>query len=109
MKRLRRHRAALLAPARAPRRSRLFALDVSTWRTTVVRDDLRFRALPNHTALWTPATLLPGDPAAKLIGTSSRRIPPGTPVLRYSRIGSNPRCARTRRRCAPWHRTSSSV
>jgi hypothetical protein len=73
MKRLRRHRAALLALlcAGAATILVLFALDVSTWRTTVARDDLRFRALPNHTALWTPATLLPGDPAAKLIGTGN--------------------------------------
>jgi hypothetical protein len=93
MKRLRRHRAALLALlcAGAATILVLFALDVSTWRTTVARDDLRFRALPNHTALWTPATLLPGDPAAKLIGTGNtlayRRA---LQYFWYSRIGSNP-------------------
>ena len=30
----------------------LLALDVRTWRTTTTRDDLRFRALPGHRALW---------------------------------------------------------
>jgi len=47
----------------------LLAVDAHTWDTTVARDDVRFRALPSHRDLWTPATLLPGDPAAALIGT----------------------------------------
>jgi len=49
----------------------LLAADAASWRSTVSRDDLRFRALPGHRALWRPSTILPLDPAAKIIGTSS--------------------------------------
>jgi hypothetical protein len=93
VKHLRRHRAALLALlcAGAATVLVLLALDVRMWRTTVARDDLRFRALPTHKALWSPATVLPGDPAAKLIGTGDtlayRRA---LQYFWYSRIGSNP-------------------
>lgn len=93
MKHLRRHRAALLALlcAGAATILVLLALDVRLWNTTVARDDLRFRALPTHKALWTPATVLPGDPASRLIGTGStleyRR---GLQYFWYSRIGSDP-------------------
>jgi hypothetical protein len=93
MKRLRRHRAALVALLCAGVATILvlLALDVQVWRTTVARDDLRFRALPMHKALWTPATVLPGDPAATLIGTGTtleyRRA---LQYFWYSRIGSNP-------------------
>jgi hypothetical protein len=69
----------------------LFAVDVSSWRTTVARDDLRFRASPTHAALWKPSTQLPGDPASILLGASStiawRRA---LQYFWYSRIGSNP-------------------
>jgi hypothetical protein len=69
----------------------LLALDASTWRSTVARDDLRFRVLPAHRGLWQPQTVLPGDPAAKLIGTDTtvayRRA---LQYFWYSRIGSNP-------------------
>jgi len=93
MKHLRRHRAALLALlcAGAATVLVLLALDARMWRTTVARDDLRFRALPTHKALWSPATILPGDPASKLIGTGDtlayRRA---LQYFWYSRIGSNP-------------------
>jgi hypothetical protein len=93
MKRLRRHRTALLALlfASAATILVLLALDARVWRTTVARDDVRFRALPAHKALWTPATVLPGDPAAKLIGTGDtlayRRA---LQYFWYSRIDSNP-------------------
>jgi hypothetical protein len=69
----------------------LFAADVAAWRSTVARDDLRFRALPTHRALWEPSTRLPGDPAAAIVGTDStiawRRA---LQYFWYSRIGSNP-------------------
>jgi hypothetical protein len=69
----------------------LFAADVAAWRSTVARDDLRFRALPTHRALWQPPTRLPGDPASTIIGTGStiawRRA---LQYFWYSRIGSNP-------------------
>jgi hypothetical protein len=69
----------------------LLAADVSAWRTTVARDDLRFRALPAHRHLWRPPTVLPGDPASLLIGTGStiayRRA---LQYFWFSRIGSNP-------------------
>lgn len=48
----------------------LFALDTRAWQTSVTRDDLRFRALPSHADLWKPATILPGDPAGHVLGTS---------------------------------------
>lgn len=69
----------------------LFAADVAAWRTTVARDDLRFRALPTHRDLWHPSTRLPGDPAGAILGTGStiawRRA---LQYFWYSRIGSNP-------------------
>ncbi|MES1246434.1 MAG: hypothetical protein ABUS54_02020 [Actinomycetota bacterium] len=69
----------------------LFAADVATWRSTVARDDLRFRALPTHRGLWHPSTRLPGDPAGAIIGTGStiawRRA---LQYFWFSRIGSNP-------------------
>ena len=69
----------------------LFAADVAAWRSTVARDDLRFRALPTHTGLWRPSTRLPGDPAGALLGTSNtvawRRA---LQFFWYSRIGSDP-------------------
>jgi hypothetical protein len=48
----------------------LFALDVRTWRGTIQRDDLRFRAQPDATGLWRPSTILPGDPAGRALSTS---------------------------------------
>jgi hypothetical protein len=93
IRRLRRHRwlvlgvvCALVAVAVG-----LFAADVAAWRSTVARDDLRFRALPTHRNLWQPSTRLPGDPAAAILGTGStiawRRA---LQYFWYSRIGSNP-------------------
>jgi hypothetical protein len=90
---LRRHRAGLLALVCAGVAVvvALLAADVSVWRSTVARDDLRFRALPAHRQLWRPPTLLPGDPASLLIGTGStvsyRRA---LQYFWYSRIGSDP-------------------
>ena len=49
----------------------LLAADVSSWRSAFMRDDIRFRALPRHHDLWQPSTILPGDPASALLGTSS--------------------------------------
>jgi hypothetical protein len=69
----------------------LFAADVNAWRSTVARDDVRFRALPAHQKLWNPKTLLPGDPASLVMGTGStisyRRA---LQSFWYSRIGTNP-------------------
>lgn len=47
----------------------LFAFDARTWQTTVRHDDLRFRALPSATRLWQPSSLLPGDPAGRILAT----------------------------------------
>ena len=97
MKRLRhevrKHRAGLLALLCAGIAVvvALLAADVSAWRSAVTRDDLRFRALPAHTHLWRPSTMLPGDPASLLIGTGSTvsyRI--ALQQFWYSRIGSDP-------------------
>ena len=91
--RIHKHRAALLALLCLGLTVlvALFAADVSVWRSTVARDDLRFRALPAHRGLWRPATTLPGDPASLVIGTGStisyRRA---LQYFWFSRIGSNP-------------------
>jgi hypothetical protein len=93
VKRLRRHRSALLAAfcVLGATVLVLLAVDANTGKTTVARDDLRFRALPDHRALWTPHTLLPGDPVAGLIGTAStmhyRRA---LQYFWYSRVGGDP-------------------
>ncbi len=69
----------------------MLAVDVRTWQHTVARDDLRFRALPAHTSLWRPATMLPVDPAASLLGTGNtieyRRA---LQLFWYSRMGADP-------------------
>jgi hypothetical protein len=90
---LRKHRAAVLALLCAGIAIvvALLAADVSTWRTTISRDDLRFRALPAHTHLWQPPTVLPGDPASLLIGTGSTiAYRHALQYFWFSRIGSNP-------------------
>lgn len=90
---MRRHRALLFAAACAAVAVLLglFAADVASWRSTVQRDDLRFRALPRHTGLWRPSTVLPGDPAAFVLGTGStvswRRA---VQYFWFTRTGSNP-------------------
>jgi hypothetical protein len=64
---------------------------VGAWRSTVARDDLRFRALPAHRHLWRPPTMLPGDPASLLLGTGSTISYRSTlQYFWFSRIGSNP-------------------
>lgn len=89
----RRHRLLLaaLGCAAAAAVLVLLALDVSSWRSTIQRDDLRFRALPRHTGLWRPGTILPGDPASLLLGTGStiawRRA---EQYFWFTRTGSNP-------------------
>jgi hypothetical protein len=91
--RLRRHRSAIVAAllVAITVALALLAVDVRAWQLTVNRDDLRFRALPAHKDLWRPSTILPGDPASKLIGTGQplayRRA---LQYFWYSRIGSNP-------------------
>lgn len=90
---LRRHRFAFLAVLLAGIATvlALLAIDARAWQTTVTRDDLRFRAMPAHTGLWKPPTVLPGDPAAKLLGTD--RVVALRRALQYfwyTRIGSNP-------------------
>jgi hypothetical protein len=93
LRRLRRHRSAFLALLCAAIAVVLafLATDVSAWRSTVARDDLRFRALPAHRHLWRPATTLPGDPGSLLLGTGSTtayRV--ALQYFWFSRIGSNP-------------------
>jgi hypothetical protein len=90
---LRRHRLALIAVLCGGLCAVLvlLAVDTRTWQKTISRDDLRFRALPAHTHLWRPRTVLPGDPASALIGTgntiSYRRA---LQYFWFSHIGSNP-------------------
>jgi hypothetical protein len=91
--RIRRHRNAFVALVLAgvARVLALRGVDVHAWQTTVARDDLRFRALPAHKGLWQPPTVLPGDPASRLIGTGDamayRRA---LQYFWFARIGSNP-------------------
>jgi hypothetical protein len=93
MTQLARHRNALLALlcVAAGVVLVLIALDVGTWRATIARDDIRFRALPAHHNLWAPPTRLPGDPAGLLLGTGDtmayRR---SLQDFWFSRIGSTP-------------------
>ena len=90
---LHKHRAGLLALVCAGITVvvALLAVDVSAWRSTVARDDIRFRALPAHRQLWRPPTLLPGDPASLLIGTGSTiSYRHALQYFWYSRIGSDP-------------------
>jgi hypothetical protein len=69
----------------------LLAVDVRAWQTTVERDDLRFRALPAHKGLWKPPTILPGDPASRLIGTGdAMAYRHALQYFWFARIGSNP-------------------
>ena len=93
LRRLRRHRAAFFALlcAGIALVLVLLATDVSAWRSTVARDDLRFRALPAHRQLWRPTTVLPGDPASLLLGTdTTTAYRHALQYFWFSRIGSNP-------------------
>jgi hypothetical protein len=90
---LRRHRLALVALVCGAISVVLvlLALDVRSWQTTISRDDLRFRALPAHTHLWQPPTVLPGDPASALIGTgTTTSYRHALQYFWFSHIGSNP-------------------
>jgi hypothetical protein len=69
----------------------LLALDANAWRTTVARDDMRFRASPTHTQLWHPKTILPGDPASVLIGTGTTMdYRQALQYFWFSHVGNNP-------------------
>jgi len=92
-RRLHRHRAAIASVALLGIAAVLvlFALDVRTWQSTVTRDDIRFRALPAHQALWRPSTILPGDPASLLIGTGkAMAYRHALQYFWYTRAGNNP-------------------
>jgi hypothetical protein len=69
----------------------LFAIDARAWQSSVRRDDIRFRALLDHNDLWKPATILPGDPAGRVLQTSDtlawRRA---LQSFWYTHIGANP-------------------
>jgi hypothetical protein len=71
MRIVRRHRLGVIAVVFAAIATLLvlFALDARTWQTSVRRDDMRFRVLLSHNALWKPSTILPGDPAGAVLGT----------------------------------------
>jgi hypothetical protein len=90
---VRRHRGALLALLCLTAGAALFllALDARIWRSTVARDDLRFRALPSHRGLWRPQTSLPGDPASALLGTGDTlAYRSALQHFWFSRIGADP-------------------
>jgi hypothetical protein len=92
-RRLARHRSALVALVLmgVALVLALLAVDVRAWQTTVARDDVRFRALPAHKGLWKPPTILPGDPASRLIGTGdAMAYRHALQYFWFARIGSNP-------------------
>jgi hypothetical protein len=90
---VRRHRLAALAILLAGMAAVLvlFAVDTRTWQSAVRRDDMRFRALPNHPALWKPSTILPGDPAGAALGKGDT-LAWRTALQSFwsTRIGANP-------------------
>jgi len=91
--RLRRHWAAIAAVACAAAAAVLvlLALDVHAWQTSLVRDDLRFRAMHSHRSLWRPQTALPGDPARLLLGIGdSIAYRRAVQLVWYSRVGADP-------------------
>lgn len=95
MRILRRHRLGLLALVLAGIATVLvlFAADTRAWQSAVRRDDMRFRAMRDlpYSALWNPATILPGDPAGAALGTSDtidwRRA---LQSFWFTRVGANP-------------------
>lgn len=46
----------------------VLALDVSRWRDAIPADDVRYRAAPEATDLWQPATTMPLDAGRTLLG-----------------------------------------
>ena len=69
----------------------LFAFDTRAWQSSVRRDDMRFRALPDHGGLWKPATILPGDPAGRALETSDTIAwRQALQSFWYTHIGANP-------------------
>ena len=69
----------------------LFALDIKRWQRTVTRDDLRFRALPGHVGLWKSPSVLPGDPAERLLGMGDAiEYRHALQLFWYSRVGGDP-------------------
>jgi len=69
----------------------LLAVDARGWQRTLTRDDLRFRALPGHAALWRSQSVLPFDPAATLLGTGDAvGYRHALQWFWFSKIGTNP-------------------
>jgi hypothetical protein len=48
----------------------LLAVDVGRWNTAFARDDVRFKLQPTQTDLWHAHTILPFEPAKRLLGIS---------------------------------------
>ena len=90
---IRRHRLGIAALVLAALAALLvlFALDTRAWQSSVNRDDIRFRALLAHGGLWQPSTILPGDPAGEVLGTSdSVDWRHALQSFWYTHIGENP-------------------
>jgi hypothetical protein len=69
----------------------LFAFDTRAWQSSVRRDDMRFRALPDHGGLWKPETILPGDPAGRALETSDTIAwRQALQSFWYTHLGANP-------------------
>lgn len=93
MSRLRRHRAGLLALLCAGLAvlALLLAFDARSWGASIRRDDLRFQVEHSHPALWKPATLLPGDPAQRLLGLGDGlAVRRALQLFWFSRVGADP-------------------
>jgi hypothetical protein len=69
----------------------VFAHDVRAWQTTVKHDDLRFQADPAAARLWSPPTLLPGDPAGLALSTrDTTEWRHALQYFYYTRLGFDP-------------------
>lgn len=93
---VRRHRLGVLALVCAALSTLLvlFAFDTQAWQSSVKRDDIRFRALPDHGSLWQPKTILPGDPAGLALGTSDAIAwRHALQAFWYTHVGANPQAS----------------
>ena len=88
-----RHRSAVVAVVLFVLAGALavFAHDVRAWQTTVKHDDLHFEADPAATRLWSPPTLLPGDPAGLALSTDdTTKWRHALQSFYYTRLGFDP-------------------
>jgi hypothetical protein len=69
----------------------LLAVDARAWQHTLTRDDLRFRAMHSHADLWHSQSVLPGDPARRVLGLGDALgYREALQLFWFSRVGTNP-------------------